>query len=72
MGSSGFVPWNETPAREFPIKGWLRRRYGFAVSTSALARYAPRPVVWRQRRFPALVWVEEQQRLRASGEYTRR
>ncbi len=64
MVPSGFVPWYNVPAREYPIKRWLRERYGFSVPTSALARYAPRPVVWRQRRFPAQVWLEEQ---RAGG-----
>ncbi len=60
MGSSSFVPWYNRPAREYPIKRWLRQRYGFTVPSYVFARYAQRPAVRGQRRFPALEWVEQQ------------
>ncbi len=65
MGSSGFIPWHNRPAREYPIKRWLRERYGFAVPASALSRYPTRSSVllsagWRP--FPAKVWVMRQRR----------
>ncbi len=66
MISSGPVPWNETPAREFPAKRWLRQRYGFTVPPLAFVwriRHTASASAAQQRPFPALVWLEEQQRL---------
>jgi hypothetical protein len=61
MVSSGFVPWYNRPAREYPIKRWLAQRYGFTVSSSVFAREAQRPTEpLARRRFPAQVWLEEQ------------
>ena len=59
MDSSGFVPWYNRPAREFPAKRWLRQRYGFTVPPLAFARLRGSQPIPAWRRFPALVWAEE-------------
>lgn len=64
MVSQRPIPWYDLPAREFPAKRWLRKRYPFYIPPSLFARYttsagsaAP---VWR-RPFPAKVWLAAQQ-----------
>jgi hypothetical protein len=58
MVSSPFVPWYNRPAREYPIKRWLRERYGFTVPTWAIARYRqPDPAAWERREFPVKRWM---------------
>ena len=67
MVSSSPVPWYNCPAREYPIKRWLRARYPFIVAPSALARPAlPALTASGRRRFPAQVWQEQQARGSAS------
>jgi hypothetical protein len=64
MGSSDFVPWYNRPAREYPIKRWLARRYGFTLPPLAFAGPAKQPRAnGQRRRFPALVWLEQQRHL---------
>ncbi len=63
MVSSPIIPWYNVPAREFPIKRWLRQRYGFILPPLAFAPPARRAsaAAPEQRRFPALVWLEQRQ-----------
>ena len=43
MVASGFTPWYNAPARRFPAKDWLERRYPFRVSIPPSAGRAARP-----------------------------
>jgi hypothetical protein len=63
MASTGPVPWYNIPAREFPIKRWLRQRFGFILPPLAFAPPASPASAAppEQRRFPALVWAEQRQ-----------
>jgi hypothetical protein len=63
MVLSGFVPWYNLPAREFPALRWLRQQYPFTVSPALFARPAVQPAYPStpvRRPFPAKVWVLEQ------------
>jgi hypothetical protein len=62
MVPSSAIPWYNRPASEFPARRWLRQRYPFTVSPQVFARPARKPTI--QRRFPALVWLEQQRPLR--------
>ncbi|HEU5366906.1 MAG TPA: hypothetical protein VFU69_00515 [Ktedonobacterales bacterium] len=65
MVSHGSVLWYDVPAREFPVKRWLRQRYPFNVSPASVARLdalAAPAAPASGRHFPALVWLTDHQR----------
>ena len=65
MVSNGSVPWYNVPAREFPIKRWLRQRYGFILPPLVFARPAaqfwPGAAALQRREFPAQRWLRARQ-----------
>jgi hypothetical protein len=65
MASNGSGLWSTRPAREYPIKRWLRERYGFDVPTWAISRYPVRPDApgrAGQHPFPTPIWLDQQRR----------
>jgi len=65
MVSSTSTPWYLAPARPFPVKVWLERRFGFRVSIPPSTQQAGRPADADappdRRPFPAQVWLAAQQ-----------
>ncbi len=64
MVADDSVPWYNRPPREFPAQKWLKQRYGFILPPLVFASPAPpaRVATLERRRFPALLWVEENTR----------
>jgi hypothetical protein len=64
MVSSASIPWYNRPPREFPVKRWMRQRYGFSLPPLAVAPPTPpaRVAMPERRRFPAKVWAEDHTR----------
>jgi hypothetical protein len=58
MVSSGSVPWYNRPARPFPAKEWLMRRYGFTLPPLRAGASQPEG----RREFPAKRWLREHRR----------
>jgi hypothetical protein len=60
MSSSPATPWYNVPARAFPAKRWLEKRYPFRVSPLLFLPPLARQVgaASARREFPAKRWLE--------------